>query len=82
MSLRVAFAGTPEFAVPPLAALVGSAHAVVGVLTQPDRPAGRSGCVSTPTTACALPTSAASGGTANSGVPAKATRNDMAGGDR
>lgn len=41
MALRVAFAGTPEFAVPPLAALVGSVHRVVGVLTQPDRPAGR-----------------------------------------
>lgn len=41
MSLRVAFAGTPEFAVPPLAALAASPHAVVGVLTQPDRPAGR-----------------------------------------
>lgn len=41
MSLRVVYAGTPEFAVPPLAALVGSSHLVVGVLTQPDRPAGR-----------------------------------------
>jgi methionyl-tRNA formyltransferase len=41
MSLRIVFAGTPEFAVPPLAALVDSAHRVVGVLTQPDRPAGR-----------------------------------------
>jgi len=40
MSLRVAFAGTPAFAVPPLQAL--HAHRqVVGVLTQPDRPAGR-----------------------------------------
>jgi methionyl-tRNA formyltransferase len=39
--LRVAFAGTPEFAVPALSALVGSRHAVVGVLTRPDRPAGR-----------------------------------------
>ncbi|MEO8308339.1 MAG: methionyl-tRNA formyltransferase [Pseudomonadota bacterium] len=38
--MRVAFAGTPEFALPPLAALRG-AHQVVGVLTQPDRPAGR-----------------------------------------
>jgi methionyl-tRNA formyltransferase len=38
--LRVAFAGTPEFALPALAALRG-AHEVVGVLTQPDRPAGR-----------------------------------------
>jgi methionyl-tRNA formyltransferase len=39
--LKVAFAGTPEFAVPALRALVGSAHVVVGVLTQPDRPRGR-----------------------------------------
>jgi methionyl-tRNA formyltransferase len=40
MTLRVAFAGTPEFAVAPLRA-VAAAHRVVGVLTQPDRPAGR-----------------------------------------
>ena len=39
--MRIVFAGTPEFAVPPLAALVASRHEVVGVLTQPDRPAGR-----------------------------------------
>jgi methionyl-tRNA formyltransferase len=39
--LRVAFAGTPDFAVPALTALAHSAHRVVGVLTQPDRPAGR-----------------------------------------
>ncbi|MFM7396549.1 MAG: methionyl-tRNA formyltransferase [Gammaproteobacteria bacterium] len=39
--MRIVFAGTPEFAVPPLAALVGSDHEVVGILTQPDRPAGR-----------------------------------------
>jgi methionyl-tRNA formyltransferase len=39
--LRVAFAGTPEFAVPALRALAGSSHTLVGVLTQPDRPAGR-----------------------------------------
>jgi methionyl-tRNA formyltransferase len=39
--LRVAFAGTPQFAVPTLQALAASAHRVVGVLTQPDRPAGR-----------------------------------------
>ena len=40
MQLRVVFAGTPAFAVPALAALA-SQHQVVGVLTQPDRPAGR-----------------------------------------
>ena len=39
--LRIAFAGTPEFAVPALNALAASAHRLVGVLTQPDRPAGR-----------------------------------------
>ncbi|MEZ5531394.1 MAG: methionyl-tRNA formyltransferase [Steroidobacteraceae bacterium] len=38
--MRVAFAGTPGFAVPPLRALA-SHHTIVGVLTQPDRPAGR-----------------------------------------
>ena len=38
--MRVAFAGTPEFALPALAA-VSSHHEVVGVLTRPDRPSGR-----------------------------------------
>jgi methionyl-tRNA formyltransferase len=37
---RVVFMGTPEFAVPALEALA-DAHRVVGVVTQPDRPAGR-----------------------------------------
>jgi methionyl-tRNA formyltransferase len=40
-TLRLAFAGTPEFALPAFHALVGSRHPVVGVLTQPDRPKGR-----------------------------------------
>lgn len=39
--MRIAFAGTPEFAVPTLLALLSSPHQLVGVLTQPDRPAGR-----------------------------------------
>ncbi len=39
--LRILFAGTPDFSVPPLRALLESAHQVVGVHTQPDRPAGR-----------------------------------------
>src|SRR5580698_2740659 len=39
--LRVAFAGTPQFAVPALQALRTSRHTIVGVLTQPDRPQGR-----------------------------------------
>ncbi|HEX5459445.1 MAG TPA: methionyl-tRNA formyltransferase [Steroidobacteraceae bacterium] len=39
--MRIAFAGTPEFAVPTLRALMQSPHQLVGVLTQPDRPRGR-----------------------------------------
>ncbi len=38
---RIAFAGTPEFAVPALRAVAASGAAVPFVLTQPDRPAGR-----------------------------------------
>ena len=40
-ALKIIFAGTPDFAVPALAALIASQHEVVMVLTQPDRPAGR-----------------------------------------
>jgi methionyl-tRNA formyltransferase len=40
-TLRIVFFGTPAFAVPTLDALLASAHAVVGVVTQPDRPRGR-----------------------------------------
>ncbi len=39
--VRVAFFGTPAFAVPSLEALLGSRHEVVLVVAQPDRPAGR-----------------------------------------
>jgi methionyl-tRNA formyltransferase len=39
--LKIIFAGTPEFAVLALAALIEAGHEVVMVLTQPDRPAGR-----------------------------------------
>lgn len=41
ISRRIIFAGTPDFAVPPLRALLDSPHQVVAVYTQPDRPAGR-----------------------------------------
>ena len=39
--MRLAFMGTPDFAVPALAMLVASRHQVVAVYTQPPRPAGR-----------------------------------------
>lgn len=40
-SLRIIFAGTPDFAARHLDALLSSQHQIVGVFTQPDRPAGR-----------------------------------------
>ena len=39
--LRVAYFGTPEFAVPTLRRLIESRHRVVAVVSQPDRPRGR-----------------------------------------
>jgi methionyl-tRNA formyltransferase len=39
--MKIVYAGTPEFAVPALEALLASAHSVLAVYTQPDRPAGR-----------------------------------------
>jgi len=40
-ALRIIFAGTPDFSVAPLQALLDSQHDVIAVYTQPDRPAGR-----------------------------------------
>ncbi len=40
--MRVLFWGTPEFATPPLRALIGEGFDVAGVVTQPDRAVGRS----------------------------------------
>ena len=53
--MRIVYAGTPDFAVPALKALVTAGHQVVAVYTQPDRPAGR-GRVLTPSPVkqCAL----------------------------
>ena len=39
--MNILFAGTPDFSVPSLQALLDSPHDVVAVYTQPDRPAGR-----------------------------------------
>ena len=40
-SLRIVFMGTPEFAVASLDALVKAGYNIVGVVTAPDKPAGR-----------------------------------------
>jgi methionyl-tRNA formyltransferase len=39
--VKIIYAGTPDFAVPALDALIESRHELVAVFTQPDRPAGR-----------------------------------------
>jgi methionyl-tRNA formyltransferase len=39
--MRVVFAGTPEVALPSLAAIAASSHELVGVVTRPDAPSGR-----------------------------------------
>ncbi len=39
--MKIVYAGSPEYAVAPLKALVGSGYEVVAVLTQPDKPVGR-----------------------------------------
>ncbi|HEX4302629.1 MAG TPA: methionyl-tRNA formyltransferase [Rhizomicrobium sp.] len=41
MTLRLAFLGTPDFAVPTLAALIGQGHDIACVYSQPPRPKGR-----------------------------------------
>ena len=45
--MRVLFWGTPDFALPALLALGEEGHDVVGVVTQPDRPAGRGRALAT-----------------------------------
>jgi methionyl-tRNA formyltransferase len=46
--VRILFWGTPDFAVPPLQALLGEGFDVVGVVTQPDRPVGRTRTLAAP----------------------------------
>ena len=45
--MRIVFFGSPDFAVPALAA-VAECHEIVAVVTQPDRPAGRGGKIQSP----------------------------------
>jgi methionyl-tRNA formyltransferase len=46
--MRVLFWGTPEFAAAPLRALIGEGFEVIGVVTQPDKPTGRSRSLTAP----------------------------------
>ncbi len=53
--MRIAFLGTPDFAVPSLRALNNAGYEIAGVFTQPDRPKGRGKALSAPAVkACAL----------------------------
>lgn len=49
--MRIVFFGTPEFAVPSLRAIVESQHELIGVVAQPDKPAGRHMQLQTPAVA-------------------------------
>ena len=44
MALRLAFMGTPDFAVPTLAELIAQGHDIACVYSQPPRPKGRGMC--------------------------------------
>ena len=58
--LRVAFFGTPDFAVPTLQQLLRSRHTVAVVVSQPDRPKGRGQKLQpTPTRVAAMETGVA-----------------------
>lgn len=46
--MKIIFAGTPEFAVQPLRAIVEAGYEVVGVVTQEDKPQGRKGILTPP----------------------------------
>src|SRR5512140_2631865 len=46
--MRIVFWGTPAFSLPALRAILGEGHEVVGVVTQPDRPAGRGHALTAP----------------------------------
>jgi methionyl-tRNA formyltransferase len=48
MPHRVVFMGSPAFSVPSLLALAGGGYDIAGVVTQPDRPAGRGGKIAPP----------------------------------
>lgn len=53
--MNIIFLGTPDFAVPPLEALISSKHKVVAVVSQPDREKNRKGqLLQTPVKVCAI----------------------------
>lgn len=63
-SLKLIFAGTPDFSAIHLSALIESEHQLIAVYTQPDRPAGRGKKLQ------ASPVKKTGPGTGYSGLPA------------
>lgn len=53
--MKIIYMGTPDFAVGPLKALLEAGHEITAVVTQPDKPKGRSGqLVDSPVKVCAM----------------------------
>ncbi|WP_029322447.1 methionyl-tRNA formyltransferase [Butyrivibrio sp. AE3004] len=53
--MRIVYMGTPDFSVPPLEKMIEKGHEVVAVVTQPDKPKGRSDkLVPSPVKECAM----------------------------
>ncbi len=46
--MKIVYAGTPDFAVPPLRAIIEAGYDVVAVVTQEDKPVGRKGVITPP----------------------------------
>ena len=46
--MKIVYAGTPEFALAPLEAILNAGHEVVAVITQQDKPTGRKGIITPP----------------------------------
>jgi methionyl-tRNA formyltransferase len=46
--MKILYAGTPDFAIPPLQGLLDAGYPIVGVVTQMDKPQGRKGVLTPP----------------------------------
>ena len=68
--MKIVFMGTPDYAAVALRALIGAGHEVTAVVTQPDKPKGRSKeLVPSPVKACALAFRCCSPGASSGGRP-------------
>ena len=70
--MRILFCGSGTLGLSTLAKIPAAGHELVGVVSQPPRPAGRGGWLTTPTNSCPVPGIIPSEGTAS--VPLPQTR--------